>query len=212
MASSRATTVPQFLDELPADRRPDAVKVVAMVRKHLPKGFTEMMCYGMPMWGIPLSAYPDTYNGQPIGVVAFAAQKQHFSLYLMPDDAAASALKAAYAKAGKRFDMGKSCLRFKRWDDLVPDAVATVIGLVTPAELIAHHERVHGAGRKPGESKRAASTAVKAKPAAKTTKAAPRKKAASKSPAKKTVGKKAATAAGRRGARSAAPAPRRSGR
>jgi hypothetical protein len=94
-----------------------------------------MLCYQ-----IPLDRYPDTYNGQPLGYVALASQKNYCALYLMGaymDPAQTAALKDAFKKAGKKMDMGKSCLRFRKPDDLPLDAVAKVIAAMPPEKFIA---------------------------------------------------------------------------
>lgn len=143
MAMSKATTVPAYLAELPAERRKAIAAARALVRTHMPKGYQEGMGYGMITWTIPLSAYPDTYNGQPLCYAALAAQKHYNTLYLMlpySDGPTYEWLAGEFKKAGKKFDMGKSCLHFRRYDDLVPDAVATVIRSWTPAQFIAAHE------------------------------------------------------------------------
>src|SRR5436305_7075307 len=83
MVQSKAATVEEYLSELPEERR----KVVAAVRQvildHLPAGYREAVCWGMIGYGIPLERYPTTYNGQPLGYVSLAAQKNHYALYLM---------------------------------------------------------------------------------------------------------------------------------
>lgn len=144
MATSRASSVDEYLAELPAERRKVVSAARALVRKHLPKGYQEGMAFGMIGWSIPLERYPKTYNKQPLQYVALAAQKNHYALYIMAayaDSAAERALKSAYAKAGKKLDMGKSCLRFKTLDDLVPEAVGEAIATLTPDDFIAVYEK-----------------------------------------------------------------------
>src|SRR5688572_2209801 len=87
-----------------------------------------MICYS-----VPLSAYRDTYNKQPLMYAALASQKNYLSLYLMPvypDGALDKRLRDAFTAAGKRLDMGKSCIRFKRADDLPLDAIGDVVASV----------------------------------------------------------------------------------
>ncbi|MEX1018414.1 MAG: DUF1801 domain-containing protein [Litorilinea sp.] len=143
MASSAATTVDEYLAELPEDRRAVVSRVRDLVLRNLPAGYVESMNWGMITYEIPLSRYPETYNGQPLGYVALAAQKRHYALYLMgvyADSEQEATLRAAFDAAGKKMDMGKSCLRFKKLDDLPLDALGAVIGAVTPDEYIAHYE------------------------------------------------------------------------
>ena len=151
MASSAAGTVTEYLEQLPPERRAVVAAVRDVVNAHLPSGYVETMAYGMIGWGIPLSRYPDTYNGQPLSFAGLAAQKHHYALYLncvYADPASEQSLREAYARAGKRLDMGKSCLRFKRLDDLLLDEVARQVGSMPPDALIAHHEAARaGQGR-----------------------------------------------------------------
>ena len=75
---------------------------------------------------VPLERYPDTYNGQPLGIASLANQKRYVSLYLMgiyANDFDARWFKEAWQATGKRLDMGKSCVRFKKLDDVPLDVV-----------------------------------------------------------------------------------------
>src|SRR5687768_12214248 len=112
----KATTVKEYLEELPEDRRKAISKVRSMIRKHLPKGYEERMNFGMIAYQIPLKTLPDTYNGQPLCYAGLAAQKNFNTLYLMVpygDTKQRAALENAFKKAGKKLDMGKSCIHFK---------------------------------------------------------------------------------------------------
>ena len=149
MVSSRASTVKEYLDELPADRRKVIAKVRSVVNKYLPKGYKETMNWGMICWEIPLSRYPVTYNKQPLGIVALAAQKNYYSLYLWP--AQRKLLEAAFKTAGQKLDMGKSCLLFKSLDDIPLEAIGEILSRTPPEKVIALYE----ASRKPGTSRRA---------------------------------------------------------
>ena len=143
MVMSKAKTVAAYLDELPEDRRSAISKVRAVVRKHLPKGYKEDMSFGMIVWGIPLDRYPDTYNGQPLCYIGLASQKNYNSLYLMGvygDPKKEKLLADAFAKAGKKMDMGKSCLRFKKVEDLPLDAIGKIVASMPPEELIRRAE------------------------------------------------------------------------
>jgi hypothetical protein len=115
------------------------------VNAHMPPGYVESVAFGKIGWGVPLSRYPDTYNGQPLGYVALAAQKNDYSLYQMdcymnPEQDAS--LKAAYAKAGKKLDMGKSCLRFKSLDSLLLDDIGRLIASTPVDDLVARAKSV----------------------------------------------------------------------
>ncbi len=94
---------------------------------------------------MPLERYPDTYNGQPLGYVALAAQKRHFSLYLMglySDSQQDRDFRARWTATGRKLDMGKSCLRFRRLDDLDLDLVAAVVAAMPVETFLATYERV----------------------------------------------------------------------
>jgi hypothetical protein len=146
MVRSAAKTVDEFLAQLPGDRREVVTEMRTLIRKHLPKGYAETVNWGMLSYEIPLERYPDTYNGQPLGYVALASQKNYCALYLMTpnmDPAQGEALKEAFAKAGKKMDMGKSCLRFKTTDDLPLPAIGKVIASTPPEQYIVMHEAAH---------------------------------------------------------------------
>jgi hypothetical protein len=146
-----ATTVDGYIAALPAERAAVVRAALEFVRGHIPRGYVEEIGYGMICWNVPLSVFPDTYNGQPLCAVALASQKNHVALYLMSaygDDESTRELAAAFAAAGKKLDFGKSCLRFKSLDDLALEPVAKIIAATPPAELIARHETVHGAKKK----------------------------------------------------------------
>lgn len=148
MATSRATTVDAYLAELPPERRTVVERVLEVVRANLPRGYDESMAWGMISWSIPLARYPDTYNKQPLSYLCLAAQKNHYALYLncLYADADANAWFAeAFAASGKKLDMGKSCLRFRKLEDLPLDVVGQAIARTTPDEYIAMYERSRGA-------------------------------------------------------------------
>src|SRR5437764_523179 len=83
MPKSKATTVSGYLAELSADARKVVSTIRDTVRKHLPKGYEEGMAYGMIYYHIPLARSPKTYNGQPLGYVGLAVQKNYYTLHLM---------------------------------------------------------------------------------------------------------------------------------
>jgi hypothetical protein len=144
MVMSKATTVSDYLAELPADRRKTIAAVRAVVRKSLPKGYKESIGYGMVCYSVPLATYPDTYNGQPLCYAALAAQKNYCALYLMGvygDAARTKALQEAFRKAGKKLDMGKSCVRFQTADDLPLDVIGQTIAATPMKEFIGQYER-----------------------------------------------------------------------
>ena len=139
---SSAATVQQYLDELPEDRRVVVEAVREMVLHNLPEGYRESMRWGMITYEIPLERYPDTYNGQPLSYVALAAQKNNYTLYLTvyQDSEQEARLREGFKKAGKKLDMGKSCLHFKKLDDLPMNVLAEVVASTPPDAFIKQHE------------------------------------------------------------------------
>ncbi|HKV73025.1 MAG TPA: DUF1801 domain-containing protein [Gemmatimonadales bacterium] len=144
MVQSAAQTVQGYLAELPADRRAIISKMRATVRRHLPKGYKETMGWGMISYGIPLSRYPDTYNGQPLCYAALAAQKNFNALYLMcvyGDPKRRAKLQQGFKDIGKKLDMGKSCIRFQKAEDLPLDVIGELIAGVSPEKYIEFYEK-----------------------------------------------------------------------
>lgn len=143
MVSSAAATVEAYLSELPPERRAVVATVRALVNAHLPAGYVECMNWGMISWEIPLARYPVTYNKKPLTYAALAAQKNNYALYLMcaySDSQIEHDLRAAYAAADLKLDMGKSCLRFRTLEGLLQSAVAAAIASTPPETHIARYE------------------------------------------------------------------------
>lgn len=140
---SNATTVEDYLNELPPERRAVIEQVREVILRHLPEGYRESIGFGMISYEIPLEQYPDTYNKQPLTYVALAAQKNYYALYLMcvySDLLGQEKLAEEFAAAGKKLDMGKSCVRFRRLDDLPLDVIGRVIAATAPDEYIRVYE------------------------------------------------------------------------
>ncbi|MCW5805066.1 MAG: DUF1801 domain-containing protein [Deltaproteobacteria bacterium] len=157
MASSAAATVDAYLAELPEDRRAALTAVRAVVNAHLPAGYVEGMQYGMIGWCVPLSRYPDTYNGQPLAIASLASQKQYMALYLVGvygDRDLEAWFRRAFAASGKKLDMGKSCVRFKTLDALPLDVIGQTIAKVPVDAFLARYEAV----KKPASARTVRST------------------------------------------------------
>jgi hypothetical protein len=133
---STADSVEQYLAELPPERRAAIEAVRRVILERLPAGYEERMQSGMIGYVVPLERYPKTYNKQPLAVAALASQKHYMSLYLMGvygDESAARWLGEQYRARGMKLDMGKSCVRFKRIEDVPLDVVGEAIAR-TPLE------------------------------------------------------------------------------
>jgi len=143
---SDATTVDQYLASLPPGRRDALTKVRQVMLKNLPDGFEEAMNWGMIAYQVPLETYPDTYNKQPLMYAALASQKNYMAVYLSgiyTSEKSRKEFEAAYKSTGKRFDVGKSCVRFRKIDDLPLDVIGRTIGSMGVDELIALTEQAH---------------------------------------------------------------------
>jgi|SRR5262245_11022039 len=139
MKKNDASSVAEYLERLPEDRRTALVKLRKLINKNLPKGYEEAFAWGMITWYVPLSVYPDTYNGQPLCYAAIGSQKNHMALYLMSGYAEGpmkKKLAAGFKAAGKKLDMGKACIRFKSLDDLPLDVIADVAGSVPMKQFV----------------------------------------------------------------------------
>jgi|SRR5690349_13344349 len=145
---SKATTVQQYLDELPEDRKAAVTKLFKTIKKNLPKGFKEGVGYGMIGFSVPHSYYPKGYHcnpEQPLPFMGLASQKNFIAVYHMGVYADPKLLKwftDAYKKAvpGK-LDMGKSCLRFKKPDQIPFDLIGELSSKMTPDEWIEIYEK-----------------------------------------------------------------------
>ena len=153
MATTAAVTVAEYLAGLPEDRRAVVRAVRDVVLRALPPGYEEQTGWGMLTYVVPLARYPTTYNGQPLCYVALAAQKSHYALHLTApyqDDAELARLRDGFARAGKKLDMGRSCLRFRRLEDLPLDVVAESIASTPPDAFVARYEAARAAPRTTG--------------------------------------------------------------
>lgn len=140
---SDAKTVQQYLAELPEERRIALEKVRKVILKNLPKGYEEGMQYGMIGYYIPLKDYPVTYNGSPLGIAALASQKHKMAVYLntiYTDGEVSKWFRDEYKATGKKLDVGKSCVRFRKLEDLPLELIGKVIAMVSPKEYIARYE------------------------------------------------------------------------
>ena len=137
---SDAKTVTEYLAGLTDDRRKAIKTLRTLIRKHLPTGYEEAMNWERITYQVPLKTCPDTYNGQPLMYAALASQKNHMAAYLTgiyTSEAARAEFETAYRATGKRFDVGKSCVRFRRLDDLPLPLIGETIGSMSVTELMA---------------------------------------------------------------------------
>ncbi len=145
---STATSVADYLAELPADRKVAITALRTVIRKNLPKGLVEQMQYGMITYVVPHKRYPAGYHcnpKDPLPFASLASQKNHMALYLMTvyqSPEMAEWLKEQFASAGKKLDMGKSCIRFKKLEALPLDVIGEAMARVSVDDYIAAYEAV----------------------------------------------------------------------
>jgi hypothetical protein len=143
---SKAATVKEYLASLPPDRREAIEAVRKVILKNLDKGYKEGMLYGMIGYYVPHSLYPPGYHCDPtipIGIGGLASQKNYMSVYLMciyNSTEHAAWFQKAWKATGKKLDMGKCCIRFKKAQDLALDVLGQAFKRVSVKECIAGHE------------------------------------------------------------------------
>ncbi len=137
---SEAKTVDAYLAEQTPGRRAIMEPVLELVRQNLPAGYQEVMNWGMISWEVPLSTYPDTYNGQPLAFAGLASQKNKVSLYLMGIYSDPEML-ALLESGGKKLDMGKSCIRYSKVEQLPLPEIAKIVRSIPVEKFIALFER-----------------------------------------------------------------------
>ena len=155
---SKATTVKGYLAELPKERRAAIEAVRAVIVKNLDSDYEEGMQYGMIGYYVPHRLYPAGYHcdpSQPLLFVALASQKNYMSLYLMPLCVGASRkwFQEAWAKSGKKLNMGKSCVRFKKLEDLALGVIAGAINRVPAKQYVAFCESLLKTKDRPAKRK-----------------------------------------------------------
>ncbi len=136
---SDAKTVEDYLADLPGDRFDAITQLRETIPDRPPAGYEEAMNWGMITYQVPLSTYPDTYNGKPLMYAALASQKNHFAVYLSgiyQDDGKRDNFLEAYKETGKRLDVGQSCVRFRKVDDVPFEVIGNAIAAVPVNEFV----------------------------------------------------------------------------
>ena len=151
---SKATTIEQYLSELPEERRAAVATVRHVILKNLDKDYEEGMQYGMIGFYVPHRIYPAGYHTdpkQPLPFACLASQKDYISLYMMTvygEGAEETWFRNEWAKTGKPLNMGKSCIRFKRLEDLALNVIGEAIRRVTIKRFIEYYESTIKPSRK----------------------------------------------------------------
>lgn len=144
---SKAKTVKDYLAELSEDRRAGILAVRKVILANLPKGYQEGIQWGMICYSVPLALYPRGYGENkevPLPYVALASQKNYMAVYLMniyTKDGGESWFAKEYKATGKKLDMGKGCVRFKKVDDLPLELIGKAVALNSVKEWIATYAK-----------------------------------------------------------------------
>ncbi|MBX3402859.1 MAG: DUF1801 domain-containing protein [Phycisphaeraceae bacterium] len=144
---SKAKTVAEYLKELPEDRREAVQAVRRVILANLDKGFVEQMSYGGICYCVPHSLYPAGYHCDPKQALPYAgigSQKNHIGIYLMclyNDPADLATFQREWRATGKKLDMGKSCVRFRKIEDIPLEVVGRAVKRVTLKKFIEHYEK-----------------------------------------------------------------------
>ena len=147
MPSSDQQEVEDYLGSLAEDRQAAVTAVREMILEHLPTGYEETMQHGMISCVIPLETYPVAYNKQPLVFAGLASQKNYMTVYLMniygnPEDE--EWFVQRFKATGKNLNMGKSCVRFKRLEDLPIELVGEPVARTPVADFIRLYETAKG--------------------------------------------------------------------
>jgi uncharacterized protein YdhG (YjbR/CyaY superfamily) len=146
----KADSVKAYLESVPEDRTAAMKKLRTTIKKNIPNGFKEALSYGMPGFVVPLSAYPDGYHCKadtPLPFVSFASQKNFIALYHMgvySDPKILNWFTKEYPKhCNRKLDMGKSCIRFKKVEEIPFDLIGELMTKISMKEWIATYEKHH---------------------------------------------------------------------
>ena len=137
--NSDAKTIKEYIENLAPERQEAIRKVRQVILENLPEGYEEAMNWGMITYQVPLAVFPDTYNKQPLMYAALASQKNHVAVYLTgiyASDEKREEFESAYKATGKRYDVGKSCVRFRKLDDLPLDVLGDAVAAFEMEDFI----------------------------------------------------------------------------
>jgi len=143
---SNAATPDEYIESLPDDRKQGIMQLRKIIKKNLPKGFKEVMGYGMLGYVVPHSLYPNGYHcapQQPLPFINIASQKNHIAIYHMGLYAGAYLdwFKQEWSNhSTKKLDMGKSCIKFKKPEDIPYELIGQLVSKITPQEWIELYE------------------------------------------------------------------------
>ncbi len=137
-----------YISKMPEERREAMVTLIETIRKKIPKGFTEMIQYSMPSWSVSLEDYPNGYHctpNTPLPFLSIGNQKNSLNVYYMGMYMKPEILEwfqAEFPKySKKKLDMGKSCIRFKKPEDIPFELIGELVSKISREEYIAIYEK-----------------------------------------------------------------------
>ena len=143
----KSNSISEYLVNIPEERKIVMQKLISTIGKNLPNGFTEQLGYGMPAWVVPHSLYPDGYHCKtelPLPFINVASQKNFIALYHMGIYANPELMQwfvSEYPKhCSRKLDMGKSCIRFKKIEEIPFELIAELCRKMTPKDWIELYE------------------------------------------------------------------------
>jgi len=144
--ATKTSTLKQYLANLAPDRRETIQALREVINKSIDKKFEEGMQYGMPSWYLPHSIYPAGYHckpSEPLPFAGIASQKNHIGLYLFcvyTDEAESERFQKEWLATGKKLDMGKSCVRVKKLEDIPLPVIGRVFKRMTAKKFVTAYE------------------------------------------------------------------------
>ena len=153
---SEANTVQEYLEDLTPERREAVSAVRNVILANLPEGYEETMDFGMVSYVVPLARYPKTYNGHPLQYAAISSEKSYVSVHLMSIYADADSQQwfvESYKATGKKLNMGKACVRFKKLDDLPLEVIGEAVSRTPMDDWIRFYEAARSAKRPAGQKR-----------------------------------------------------------
>ena len=152
---SAAKSPEEYMESLPADRKPAIEKLRSVILQNLPKGFEETMGYGMLGWVVPHTMYPKGYHCDPktpLPFLSIVSHKDFIAVYHMgiySDPDLLNWFTSEYPKYVKtKLDMGKSCIRFKKPDQIPFELIGELVQKMTPSDWILAYEQALSKGFK----------------------------------------------------------------
>jgi len=142
-----ANTIEEYFEQIPSERKPALTKLWKTVCDNIPEGFTEQLGYGMPAFVVPHTIYPDGYHCDPKLPVPFinaASQKNFIAFYhagIYADPKLYKWFRDNYSKHSKaKLDMGKSCIRFKKIDQIPYELIGELVSKISVKDWISTYE------------------------------------------------------------------------